>query len=464
VIDLNLCRGDLLEFTRAMFKHRTNTEFLENWHQRVICDALEQTLTGQITRLIINIPPRMGKTELAVINYIAWAIGIAPDAEFIHASYSKRLAANNTYKVRELMQTRVYKRIFGYTHIKDDARARDEFRTSEGGVVYATGSEGTITGYGAGKLRDGYAGAVVIDDPHKASEAASPVARANVIDWFQTTMESRLNTRDTPIILIMQRLHEEDLSGFLLNGGNGEEWHHVCLPALDENDHPMWPERMSYDDLARLKQSNAYVFAGQQMQRPAPAGGGIFRESFWTYYDELPNKVQQVVIFADTAQKTGQHNDYSVFQCWALADNRAYLVDQIRGKWEAPELKVQAVAFWNKYRSATVKGVPPSALKIEDKSSGSSLIQELRRGTAIPVAGIPRDRDKVSRAHGAVPSIEAGNVLLPKHAPWLSDYLAEFASFTPLMTHAHDDQIDPTIDAIENLLLTGNVVDYSGLL
>jgi predicted phage terminase large subunit-like protein len=201
------------------------------------------------------------------------------------------------------------------------------------------------------------------------------------------------------------------------------------------------------------------------MQRPAPAGGGIFKDHFWQYYDALPTKFTRAVIFADTAQKTGQHNDYSVFQYWAIDLNGLiYLIDQIRGKWEAPDLKVQATAFWNKWQANPVGGITPSAFKIEDKSSGSSLIQDLRRTTNIPISGIPRDRDKVSRAHGAVPSIEAGNVLLPKHAPWLSDYLAEFASFTPLMTHAHDDQIDPTIDAIENLLLTGSVVDYGGIL
>jgi len=254
----------------------------------------------------------------------------------------------------------------------------------------------------------------------------------------------------------MQRLHENDLSGFLLNGGNGEKWHHVCIPAIDENEQALWPERMPIDELTRLKNSNSYVFAGQQMQKPAPAGGGIFKDSYWRFYDQLPAQIQQAIIYADTAQKTGQHNDFSVFQLWAKSNNQIYLVDQIRGKWEAPELKMQAISFWNKWKSKKINGVSPSAFKIEDKASGIGLIQELNRHSAIPVLGIPRNKDKIMRAHSAAPSIESGHVFIPKNADWISEYLAEFASFTPLMTHAHDDQIDPTIDAINELLIDGH--------
>jgi len=155
------------------------------------------------------------------------------------------------------------------------------------------------------------------------------------------------------------------------------------------------------------------------------------------------------VIFADTAQKTKEHNDYSVFQCWGRSKNgQAVLIDQIRGKWEAPELKVQARAFWRKHQSA--QGSPLRAFKVEDKVSGTGLIQELKR-EGIPMIGIKRNTDKVTRAYDAAPFIESGNVLIPERAPWLSDFLAECAAFPD---GAHDDQVDPMMDAVAEILST----------
>src|SRR5690606_8711278 len=151
--------------------------------------------------------------------------------------------------------------IFGPTIFRDDSNAKDEWRTKDGGCVYATGAGGTITGYGAGKMRDTFGGAIIIDDPHKAGEAWSDTMRQNVIDWFQTTMESRKNTPDTPIILIMQRLHEQDLSGWLLAGGNGETWEHLCIPAEMPDGSSFWPQQFPLEMLERLKTASPYVYA-----------------------------------------------------------------------------------------------------------------------------------------------------------------------------------------------------------
>jgi len=199
------CRSDLLTFTKAMFKARKGMALKENWHQAAICNALERVVLGKSKRLIINVPPRSGKTEIAVINFIAWCMGNWPDCEFIHASYSKRLATNNTFNARAVMKHEAFGEIFGPPQMRTDSNAKDEFRTEQGGVVYATGNDGTITGYGAGKMRASFGGAILIDDPHKAGEANSTVMRQNVIDWFSTTMESRKNSPETPIVIIMQR-------------------------------------------------------------------------------------------------------------------------------------------------------------------------------------------------------------------------------------------------------------------
>src|SRR5690554_3835671 len=206
-------RADLLTFTQTMFRARKGADMLPASHHKPICDALERVVIGKTKRLIINIPPRAGKTEIAVINFIAWCMGNWPDSEFIHASYSKRLATANTYAVRAIMQNETYTAIFDHTDLAGDSKAKDEFRTAHGGIVYATGAEGSITGYGAGGMGADFKGCIVIDDPHKAGEANSPTMRQNVLDWFATTMESRKNSQETPIILIQQRLHENDLAG-----------------------------------------------------------------------------------------------------------------------------------------------------------------------------------------------------------------------------------------------------------
>ena len=436
-------RTDLLAFSKHMFKARHNYDFEVNWHHELICEYLERVIIGDIKRLIINIPPRYSKTELAVVNFVAWCMGNFPDCEFIHASYSKKLAANNTYQARALMLHESYSEIFGTPHICHDSNAKDEFKTVEGGCVYAAGAEGTITGYGAGKMRQGFGGAIIIDDPHKASEATSDTMRQNVIDWFSTTIESRTNSPDTPIIVIMQRLHENDLAGWLLSGGNEEEWTHLNIPALNDNDEPLWPFKHTYDDLRRLEKANPYVFAGQYMQRPAPLGGGIFKTEWFKSYRMLP-RLKFTIITVDTAQKTKEQNDYSVFALWGQGiDGNAYLIDILRGKWESPDLIKMATSFWCKHRD-TFK---PRSMNVEDKVSGTMLIQTLSKTAdpVIPIIAIQRNTDKITRAIDVAPFIESGRVYLPEQADWLSDFITEHAQFP---NGKHDDQVDTTSDGL----------------
>lgn len=440
-------RTDLLAFAQHMFKARKGAELTYNPHQRLICHALERVVIGQTKRLIINIPPRSGKTELAVINFIAWCMGNWPDCEFIHASYSKRLATTNTWAARSIVEHEEFSAIFGNPRLRKDSNAKDEWRTETGGIVYATGADGTITGYGAGKMRKGFGGCIIIDDPHKAGEANSSVMRQNVIDWFSTTMESRKNSAHTPIVVIQQRLHEEDLAGFLMSGGNGEYWETVVIPAIDEGGDSFWPTQFPIDDLRRLERTDTYRFAGQYMQRPAPVGGGIFKDDWWKFYSVAP-MLSYRTIYADTAQKTAERNDYSVFQCWGCtATGQAYLLDQVRGKWEAPELLINARAFWNKHKH-DINGGRLRAFKIEDKVSGTGLIQTLSR-EGVPVQSIQRNRDKVTRAMDVAPLVQSGNAYLPQDAPWLMDFMSEAGIFP---NGSHDDQLDPMMDALSDML------------
>lgn len=453
----DLAKTDLYFFARYMFKLRRGYNWIQAPHHKIICDALMRVYRGECKRLIINVPPRYSKTELVVVNFAAWAMGNAPDAEFIHTSYSGTLATNNSFQARELVQYDEYREIFPEVEIRGDSNAKNEWRTLNGGVFYATGAMGTITGYGAGKHRDGFGGAIIIDDPHKADEAKSNIKRRNVIEWFSTTLESRKNSINTPIILIMQRLHQEDLAGWLLNGGNGEEWEHISLPALRDDGTALWPAKHDVETLKRMEASNRFVFAGQYQQRPTAQGGNIIRGEWFQLYDIAP-RIKYRMIYADTAQKTAEHNDYSVFEEWGLGeDGKLYLLDMIRGKWEIPELERRAPSFWNKCKAEDMATRGQlRQMKIEDNASGTGLIQRIRIDHRIPVAGIKRSKDKYTRVTDVLGYIESGYVCLPRNAPFLSDFVGECEAFTADDSHPHDDQIDPMVDAINDMLAGGN--------
>ena len=291
-----------------------------------------------------------------------------------------------------------------------------------------------------------FKGAIIIDDPHKAGEANSDTMRNNVIDWFSTTIESRTNSKDTPIILIMQRLHEEDLSGFLLNCGNGEDWTHLNIPAIDDDGLPLWEYKHSIEDLRRIESANPYVFAGQYMQTPAPKGGGLYKQDWFKYYTIEP-QFKYRLMFADTAMKTKEANDYSVLQVWGYTANKdAYLIDQLRGKWEAPELKQMTTSFWEKHKNLSNGRL--RNLCVEDKASGTGLIQSLQRENNITVKAIQRNNDKITRAYDAVPYIASGRVYFLDGASYLSELIPELLTFP---NAKHDDQVDVLNDGISEL-------------
>lgn len=269
-------REDFYFFARWMFWRMRGYRWKQAGHHQMICDALMRVFRGQCPRLIVNMPPRYSKTELVVVMFIAWCMGKVPDAEFIHASYAGTLASENSSKVLQVMQHEAYQEIFPDVWLANDAKAH--WRTTEGGQVFTTGTGGSMTGFGAGKDREGFGGAILLDDPHKADEAKSDTIRKGVVDWFQNTVESRQNAPGrTPIIVVMQRLHQQDLAGWLLGGGNGEDWELLCLSALQEDGTALWPEKHSAEQLRVMQKAAPYHFSGQYQQRPSPAEGGFFK-------------------------------------------------------------------------------------------------------------------------------------------------------------------------------------------
>ena len=460
------CQKDLMFFWRWFFKKQYGykANIAELHHS--ICEHLHKVARGEITRLIINLPPRYGKTDLAVKAFIAWTIANNPRAKFIHLSYSDELVNDNSSAIKETVESDEYQRLFG-VKLKKDTRSKKKWYTDQGGGVYAVASGGAITGFGAGTsddsdpeegmdefLSDGsnFGGAIIIDDPLKPDDANSDTARNKINERYNSTIRSRTNSRRTPVVVIMQRLHEDDMSGFLLNGGSGEEWTHLKIPALDEKDQAIWPFKHTTDELKSMEAASAYMFAGQYMQSPSPIGGGMFKDEWWRYYrpNVLPTLKYQIIT-ADTAQKAKEQNDWSVIQCWGVdfTGNNIYLLDMVRGKWEAPELRQNMLAFYAKQTDR----MRVRTVFIEDKSSGSSLIQELQRGSKLPVRAVQRNIDKVSRAYDVVDFIAAGRVWLPEGMGFVSDIQREATQFP---NGKNDDTLDPLMDAIDQCLAMAN--------
>jgi predicted phage terminase large subunit-like protein len=443
-----LLEKDLLSFTCYFFNRQFNKNFILNWHHEKICDALEKIASGEIKRLVINIPPRYSKSLIAKM-FVAWGFAKNPASNFIYTSYSHDLVLGFSGEIRELLKLPDYKK-FWDIKIKEDANTKKIWKTTAQGGFYAVSTGGSITGFGAGVMEDEFGGALIIDDPNNTSHSESDILRERAIMYYTNTLRSRLNHKNTPIILIMQRLHEEDLTGFLLRDDNKEKWHLLKIPILNEKNEPLWPFKHDLEAIQILKNDarNKAVFAGQYMQTPMVLGGNIIKEFWFRDYEVLP-KLKYKQIFADTAMKTKRMNDYSVFQCWGMGENgNAYLIDQMRGKWEAPDLIRKCVGFWNKHLN-TGNGTLRNIV-VEDKASGTGLIQTLRRDHHIPVKEIKPDKDKVARVQDVVGWIEGGYVYIPKQRAFISDLLYECSIFP---NGKHDDQVDVVAYALYSMFV-----------
>lgn len=443
-------------------------DLIEGPHHHVIGQVLDDILAGRRTRVIMTLPPGYTKTEMAVVNFIAKGFSINPGARFIHATFSDGLARENSDKIKSLIELPEFADLQAVT-IRTDTSAKDRWKTDQGGGMLAKASGGPITGFRAGYMDpDTFTGALVIDDPLKPDDAFSPTKRAAVNKRATNTFRSRLAHDNVPILVIMQRLHGDDFVGHLLTGGTGEVWDHLDLPVMIESgtdypaewthgkpiehglpDGPLWDFKHSADEIEILK-ADAYTFASQYMQRPVSIEGALFDMAGinWRLGCEMP-QVDYYRMYADTAQKTGERNDYSVIELWAkFKDGGAGLIDLVRGKWEAPDLEKNALAFWAKHRNS---GKNVRGLWVEDKVSGTGLIQSLKR-QGIPVTGIPRNiKDKYTRGLDAAPWIASGQVWLPSDATFTESLRYEMQTFDGLGT-GFDDQIDPLMDAIADML------------
>jgi len=443
-----MCEKDLLFFTRYIYKENHRRNFIVAPHFVLIANKLMDVINGKTKRLIINIPPRYGKTELAVKNFIAYGLAINPSAKFIHLSYSDDLALDNSSQAKEYVESDAFQK-FWEMKLKKDAQGKKKWFNEYGGGVYATASGGAITGFGAGVSESAkFSGAIIIDDPLKPDDASSEVKRKAVNERFNNTIRSRVNDRNTPIIVIMQRLHEEDMSGFLLNGGSGEEWEHLCLPALNENNEPLYPDKHTFEELEQIRQANRYNFAGQYMQQPAPDEGGEWRKEWFRIMDksEIPLNTLKWELLIDGAYTKDTANDPSGFQIGAKYGNDYVIYSSIDKYLEMPAL----MKFIPAHIEAS--GVKVHLSLAEPKASGKSIVQMVRENTGLNITEIKTpfvNSSKIENARACSPFIEGGRVILVKGS-WNEAFLNQVGTFP---NAKHDEHVDLTCYGIERNLM-----------
>lgn len=442
----NQLQKDLFSFIcRAFETVAPGEKFLPNWHIQAMAYQLERVINGKSKRLVIVLPPRQLKSISISVALPAFLLGQDPTRKIINVSYSDALAVKFHNDTRALMKAGWYRRIFPGTRISPSKNTESEFMTTRRGGRLATSVGGTLTGRGGNFI--------IVDDPMKPEEAASEAARQRVIQWFESTLLSRLNDKTNDVIIVvMQRLHVDDLAGVLLQKGG---WDLLELQAIAEEEqkiplapgkyfrrsvgHVLHEEREPAATLERLKAAmGTLAFSAQYQQRPVPLEGNLIKRSWIKYYGVEPaaDPEDTYVISWDTANKASELANYSVGTVWLVQRRNCYLLDLVRGRFDFPTLQRAVVALKNRWPEATIL--------IEDKGSGISLIQQLR-SDEVPAIAINPEVDKATRVYTVQPMFESGAVYFPKSAPWLDTLFEELFGFPNSRT---DDQVDSISQAL----------------
>jgi predicted phage terminase large subunit-like protein len=428
--------------------------FLSSPYIELLASTLERCRNGKARRQIVNMPPRTLKSHVCSVAWPAWLLAHDPTAQIICVSYGQDLSDKHARDCRTLMNSSFYRRLFPETVLSRDKQSVDEFVTTLGGVRLATSVGGVLTGRGGDVL--------IIDDPLKPEDAMSETLRPGTNEWCFSTLQSRMNSQeDGVMLLLMQRLHQDDLVGAVTER---EHWEVLSLPAIAEKDETyliesplgsrfyvrkageaLHPERVSLERLEEIRRTvGSYVFQSQYQQNPTSREGGVVKYKWLRFFEphELPKDLAYILQSWDTAYKCGADNDYSVGTTWGVSGTNFYLIDVFRNRLEYPALKRSIVERFRKF--------DPFKVLVEDKASGMSLLQELRsEGIWCLESRKPEPgSDKHRRLAEQSIKFEAGRVFLPKQAPWLDEYVLELTSFPG---SKYDDQVDSTTQALECL-------------
>ena len=452
-----LYKKSFYEFTLDAFKTLHNgQELIENWHIKLLCDRLQVEALRIVNKqprdkhLLINVPPRTLKSELVNVFFSVYVWILKDSIQFISSSYSASLSIVLSTQARRLIESDWFIEHFPDIHLSKDENTKSRYTTTNGGLRYSTSTGGTITGMG-GDI-------IVIDDPQNPQLARSEVERDNANRFFNETLRSRLNNPDTGIfIVIMQRLHENDLTGMLLEK-ESNNWEHICLPAeVSDNVIPselkelyvnglLFPQRLSKSVLESFKIGlGSYGYSGQYSQLPSPSEGGIFKGAWFNVIKQLPDslKLDQLKwdFYLDTAYTNKQENDATGLLCAAFHNNELYVKEAKAVRLEFPELIKEVQNF------TTVNGYTNrSRIYIEPKASGKSIVQMLKRSTGLNVMEDKAPtQDKVSRASSVSAFIESGRVNL-LDGRYIDPFLNELKAFP---NGSHDDLVDCLVMAID---------------
>lgn len=444
VIEGELLRRDFHRFVlNAWQVLEPGTKFQDNWHVQAICDHLAAVERGEIRRLIINIPPRFLKSNLVSVLWPTWVWARNPSIRLLTASYAKDLATRDAVAARRVMESTWYKERYGHKfQFTSDQNVKTRYENNKRGYRVTTSVDASVTGEGGDIL--------LVDDPLNAKEGVSEAAKKACRIWWSESMSTRYNDPNTgAAVIIMQRLASDDLTGYLLEQGG---WEHLMLPMRYEpkrakstvigfNDprkkdgELLFPERFGEDAVKLLeKELGSYGTAGQLQQRPAPRGGGLVKLEWFGKYKVPPS--DGIIVHSWDTSKGGKEivaNAYHAMGVFKLVKNKAYLLHVWRSKCTYPDLKRMVKSIALKY--------PPNLILIEDKSTGQSLIQDLKEDTTYSIIAIEPHGDKIARMDAETPFIEAGGMFLPEEASWLADYTEELTTF-PASSQA--DQVDFT--------------------
>jgi predicted phage terminase large subunit-like protein len=455
------CARSLLNYTRrAWHILEPDMELKTGWALECICEHLEAITRGEIVKLLINVPPGLMKSLLSCVLWPSWEWGpkYMPDIRFIGASHDRELATRDSLRMRRLIQSDWYQKLWP-VKLTGDQNKKTYFENDATGWRVACAAT-AMTGWRADR--------VAWDDPQKTADADSAAVIEEIEGVFKKVLPTRLND---PIksarLIIMQKAGFKDASSHALNSG----YYHVMLPMefdkkracvssiypdpRTEDGELLFPERFPKEAVDGLKiDMGSMAYATQCQQLASPPGGNVIKTEWWLEYDELPKGMLLYRrMYCDTALKTKESSDYSVFAVWGKAKNgNLYLIDVLRGKWEAPELERQLIAFWDAHKSRDVPFYGPiNQIQIEDKASGTGLIQGTKRRGGLPIVGTIPEKDKYTRVKGVLPYIEGGMCFIPRNAPWKSEWLLEHEQFTGNGRHDKDDQVDTTTMALSDM-------------
>ena len=481
------------DFSKFCFKIQTGSQFLTVDYHSVMFKAIQMLIDQKSNRMIINIPPRAGKTQIITIFLPLFAWCHNPHSQNILTGFNSDVLFECSGYIRSIMIDPDFRRVFPDVEIDMSKKSVERLGTMSSGVTHAVPSAGKITGKGAGAIGKGFSGLMAIDDIIKPEDANSPTERDKINNRFSNTLLSRLATEKTPLVIIMQRLHMNDLCGYLMTGGTADHYDYLNIPGIitketgskewyakdieelgythckpllydlgrtkfdEDGESSFWPLRKNITTLKGMREKDPYTFYTQYMGKPVYKGSVAVTSDMICYYEDIDlSTIAYTFLTADTASTAETYSDYTISCFWGV-NKKAQLVllDILLGKFEIPELVVEVREFWRKHNKFNINlpNMTPKGFYIEDKSSGQFLNQQYLRDGTVTVRPVPRDgvnvNKKFTRFMNTIPYFRQSRIIFPRRHEHISHCVKEVTSQSSHGSNTgNDDFIDNVSDAV----------------